>query len=255
LNDDRGISIYDQDWNFIKRKILTGYFYKSLKGNIFIYGEFIYIGNIYYSNYYDCWLLKLDFDLHIISYQYFSQAISPTFDSCKKRILLLRMMGGNSQINIDVYDVNLRKISEINCTSINSDIDTYGYWLTTASLGFFNNQLYISYLDKNSTQIILVTDINGQYITKHVLIQTSLYYWLNSFTFDHFRNILFTTGSQICLFSTILNNRKCIDITINDSFYFSLFDYKLYAKVDQSGRLVVIDSFEKKLKFYGPFET
>ncbi len=42
LNDDKGISIYDQDWNFIKRiNLKSVYSYVSLRGNIFIYDEFI----------------------------------------------------------------------------------------------------------------------------------------------------------------------------------------------------------------------
>ena len=263
MNDDRGISIYDQDWNFIRRNDLHSVNpYITLNGNIFINDEFIYIGNVFFSKLidkrptisFDCFFLKVDFDLHIINYQHFTHLISSTFDSCNKRIFLL-WIGKYTKINIDVYNLSLRKISEINSTSINSAIYIYGYGSVTAGLGLFNNQLYISYKDRNYYRSILVTDINGQYITKHVSIKTFASS-INSLIFDHYGNILFTLEGQLYLFSTFLNmTRKCIEKTIDPLYYFSTFDYPLYAQVDQSGSLVVIDSFEKKVQFYGPFET
>jgi hypothetical protein len=258
LNDDKGISIYDQDWNFIRRIDLHSLNPDiSLRGNIFIYDEFIYIGNVYDIGHY--MFLKVDFNLHIINLVHLPRSIPSMFDYCNKRILLLRI-GGLSKINIDVYDLNLRKLSEINCTSINSAYDTNGYWLTNAGLGLFNNQLYISYNDENNILIIFVTDLNGQYITKHVLIKSRYYDLLNPLTFDHFGNILFTIEGQLCLFSTVLNKiRKCILIFIDHSptweYYRLPYEIPLYAQVDLSGRLVVIDSINKKMQFYGPFET
>jgi hypothetical protein len=265
MNDDRGISIYDDDWNFIRRIDLHSVNpYISLRGNIYIYDEFIYIGNVYYSMIYNEFMfLKVDFNLHIFNYIHLLQDIPSTFDYCNKKIFLIRK-GGLSKINIDVYDLNLRKISEINAI----DLDTTMF--ISGGLGLFNNQLYIYYEDMNLTQIILVTDLNGQYITKYVLIQTPFYFYLNPFTFDYFGNILFTTGGKLCLINTFLNKmRKCTQVIIDDSpylamsyydyssslDYWSTVNYPLYAQVDQSGRLVVIDSFEKKVKFYGPFET
>jgi hypothetical protein len=263
MNDDRGISIYDQDWNFIRRIDLNSLNPDiSLRGNIFIYDEFIYIGNVYYLDYNGYFMfLKVDFNLHIINLVHLPRDIPSIFDYCNKRILLLRM-GGLPKINIDVYDLNLRKISEINCTSINSAYDTNGYGLSNACLGLFNNQLYISHNDENFTQIIFVTDLNGQYITKYVLIKSRYYDLLNPLTFDHFGNILFTLEGQLCLFSTVLNKiRKCIQIFIDHSPSWNSLSYELpheiplYAQVDLSGRLVVIDSVNKKMQFYGPFET
>jgi hypothetical protein len=256
MNDDRGISIYDQDWNFIKRINLKSLDQKiSLNGNIFIDDEFIYIGNVFFSNL-NSLFLKVDLDLHIINYvAHYTLYISSTFDSCNKRIFLL-WVGKDTKINIDVYNLSLRKISEINSTSINSAIDIYPeYWSVRTGLGLFNNQLYIFYKDVNSYQSILVTDINGQYITKHVLIE---YFseLINPITFDHFGNILFTMEGQLCLFSIFLNmTRKCIEKTINPLYYFSTFNYPLYAQMDLSGRLVVIDVNYRKMQFYGPLET
>jgi hypothetical protein len=214
MNDDRGISIYDQDWNFIRRNDLNSVNAKiSLRGDIFIDDKFIYIGNVYFYDYFeyikskDFLFLKVDLDLNVINYQHFPQFISIAFDSCNKRIFLLWIIGFglSAKINIDVYNLNIRKTSEINSTLINSAIVLHDIWWLSAGLGFFNNQLYISFKDVNYYQSILVTDINGRYITKHVLIQTSLIYLVNSFTFDHFGNNLFTTGGQMCLFSTYLN--------------------------------------------------
>jgi hypothetical protein len=157
----------------------------------------------------------------------------------------------NGKINVEVYNLYLRKISEINSTSINSDIDLKIEWMTSGGLGLFKDQLYISYKDMNYYQSILVTDLTGHYITKHVLIQTSIFILLNSFTFDQFGNILFTTEGRVCFFSTFLNKtRNCTEITIDDDLI--SFDYPLYSQVDQSGRLVVIDSMKQKIQFYGP---
>jgi hypothetical protein len=48
MNDDRGISIYDNNWNFIRRINLKSLDQDmSLRGNIFIDDEFIYIGNVF----------------------------------------------------------------------------------------------------------------------------------------------------------------------------------------------------------------
>jgi hypothetical protein len=262
MNDDRGISIYDQDWNFIRRNDLNSVNAKiSLRGDIFIDDKFIYIGNVYFYDYFeyikskDFLFLKVDLDLNVINYQHFPQFISIAFDSCNKRIFLLWIIGFglSAKINIDVYNLNIRKTSEINSTLINSAIVLHDILWLSAGLGFFNNQLYISFKDVNYYQSILVTDINGQYITKHVLIQTSLIYLVNSFTFDHFGNILFTTGGQMCLFSTYLNKtKKCTEITQER---LSSNVYPLYAQVDQSGRLVAIDSIKQKVQFYAPFEA
>ncbi len=262
MNDDRGFTIYDHDWNFIRRIDLNSVnAYISLRGDIFIDDEFIYIGNVYFYDYFsftksnEFLFLKVDFDLRVINYQHFPQFISIAFDSCNKRIFLLWITGFglSAKINIDVYNLNLRKTSEINSTSINSAIVLHNSWWFSAGLGFCKNQLYLSFKDVNYYQSILVTDINGHYITKHVLIQTSFIYLVNCFTFDHFGNILFTIGGQMCLFSTFLNKtRKCTEISQDR---LSSNGYPLYAKVDQSGRLVAIDSMKQKVQFYAPFEA
>jgi hypothetical protein len=257
MNDDTGISIYDQDWNFIRRIDLHSVkLNASLRGNIFIHDQFIYIGNFYFDkNYHKNLFLKLDFDLNIINYKHFYNYISTVFDSCRKVFFLLwikEVEYFKIEINIDVYNVYLRKISEINSTSINSAFDRYIFQPLSTVLGSFNNQLYISYKDRNNFyESILVTDINGQYITTIALIGIISFQKINSFIFDHFGNILFTR-SQICLFSTFLKQIKCNEKTRG---YLSFYNDPLFAQMDQSGRLVVIDSMKQKVQFYGPFEA
>jgi hypothetical protein len=264
INDDRGISIYDQDWNFIRR--INAFNPRiPLYGKMFINDEFIYIGNCLPSiNIEDRFFLKLDFDLKIINHHYFpfSRNFFVAFDSCNKRFFLLwsNMIVESVKIHLDVYNMYLRKTSEINTTSINN-INNHIYadsWFTTG-LGFFRNQLYISYKNFDLDQYIMVTDINGRYITTYSLILTFVHNFMNPFTFDNFGNILFTSMGQLCLHDTFLNKtKKCI---VNMDFWTYIIenqidllqimnDYPLYAQVDQSGRLIAIDSFKKKIKLY-----
>jgi hypothetical protein len=271
MNDDRGVSIYDQDWNFIQRVNLRSLNQDLiLRGNMFIHDEFIYICNSFlYTDYQfenSYFFLKLDFDLKIVNYHHFMNwyFISMAFDSCEKRIFLLwtkydfshnTMESFNFKINIDVYSLYLKKTSEMNTTSINDNaIDLFGLSL---AIVYFDNQLYISYKNIFGYQYIMVTDIMGQYIKTFALIETSFHFQMNSFTVDNFGNILFTSMGQLCLFDTSLNiTKSCID-NLNFNEYNAIYsfynDYPLYAQVDQSGRLVAIDSFKQKIQLYGPF--
>jgi hypothetical protein len=262
MNDDRGISIYDQDWNFIRRINLNSLNQDiTLRGNMFIHEEFIYIANVVYYNYYDYSLfLKLDFDLNIINYKHFLswQSISIAFDSCNTRIIFLWTIYNSDKIFIDIYDLNLRKVSEMDTTTINNKHNNMSQYSTAIVL--FNNHLYISYKDQYFYQYIIVSDINGQYITTYSLIQTSISYFMNYFTLDYFGNILYTSMGKLCLFETSLNKTSnCIEnLGFNEykkerginSSYYDVNDYPLYAQLDQSGRLVAIDSFKKKIKLY-----
>ena len=277
MNDDRGISIYDQDWHFIRRVNLKSLNQEiSLYGNMFIHEEFIYICNsfLYTDNEIEksFFFLKLDFDLQIINYHHFKKwhLISMSFDLCEKRIVLLRtkyefkhdrMEDFKFKINLDVYSLYLKKTSEMNTTSINDNaFDLYGLSL---AIVYYDNQLFISYKNWFSEyQYIMVTDINGQYIKTYTLIHRSLmetffYFPMNSFTVDNFGNILFTSMGQLCLFDSSLNiTKSCIDnLNYNEynAIYSNMNDYPLYAQVDQSGRLVAIDSFKQKIQLYGPF--
>jgi hypothetical protein len=50
---------------------------------------------------------------------------------------------------------------------------------------------------------------------------------------------------KLCLFEISLNEtRNCIEN------YESSYNYPLFAQVDQSGRLIAIDSLKKKIKLY-----
>jgi len=273
MNDDRGISIYDQDWHFIRRVNLKSLNQEiSLYGNMFIHDEFIYICNSYQNS--DSQLkkfhffLKLDFNLRIINFHHLMDGylISMSFDSCEKRIFLLWTKNQlqysrdgflRNKINIDVYSLYLRKISEMNTNSINDNAITLSG--RSPSIVYFNNKLYISYKDDFKFQYIMVTDIKGQYIKTYALMEIFFYFQMNSFTVDNFGNILFTSMGQLCLFDSSLNiTKSCID-NLNYNEYNAIFgfsnDYPLYAQVDQSGRLVAIDSFKQKIRLYGPFGT
>jgi hypothetical protein len=251
MNDDRGISIYDDNWNFIKRINLKSLDQDiSLRGNIFIDDDFIYIGNVFaleLGNFF----LKLDLNLHIINYQYFRpntrSLISIAVDLCNKRIFLL-WTSGFSSIHIDVNNLYLRKTSEINTTSIINN--AFKFNSQSLAMVYFNSQLYISYVDLDFYHYIMVTHINGEFITKYFLIKTPII-WTNymivreSFTVDYFGNILFTSMGKLCLFEISLNEtRNCIEN------YESSYNYPLFAQVDQSGRLIAIDSLKKKIKLY-----
>jgi hypothetical protein len=259
MNDDGGISIFDQDWNFIQRINFNSLNQDiSLRGNMFIDDEYIYVGNVFIGDTtasgFFSFFLKLDNNLNIINYQYFQtvQLISMAFDSCSQRIFVLwtNVYLNSSKINMDVYNLYLRKISETNTTSINSNLINFNR--LSPALVYFDNQLYISYKDEAHYQYIMVTDINGQFIKTYSLIQTSIVAYMYSFTFDHFGNILFTSMGQLCIFETSLNRTiNCTEIFRFDEYSSQLtYDYPLYAQVDQSGRLIVIDSFKQKIQIY-----
>lgn len=250
VNTERGISIYDENWNFIKRITLKNIYDQLIFGNMFIYEEFIYIANSIDVSKNEFSLLKLDFDLNIINYHYRRDVIEflMAFDSCDKRIFLLwKLIEGHYQI--DVYSWYLRKLYELNTTSIKS------YGGVAVALGLFANQLYIGcrgydFDDLSGYFFILLTDINGQFIKTFRLIQNSqLSYIMNSISFDRFGSILFTLADKLtCLFVISLNVTTCNScntcMEVENSFLFS-------AKVDQSGRLVTIDPSRQKIQIYG----
>jgi hypothetical protein len=262
VNDDRALNVFDQDWNFLQRINFDNLNpYISLKGSIFVDCEFIYIGNPFiflFGSLETMYVLKLDFDLNIINYHQLKpdQSNSIAFDWCNKRIFLLwTILYDESKIFIDVYNLYLRKISEINTTSIINNAINKNQRLP--GIVFFNNKLYITYTGTNNYQYIMVTDINGQYITTHNLIQTSVASYMGSFTLDNFGNILYTSMGKLCLFDTVLN--KTINCTQNEylneykstpDYFLWDNDYPLYSKLDQSGRLVTIDSFKHTIQLY-----
>jgi hypothetical protein len=260
VNADRALAIFDQDWNFMQR--ITSNSLNpdiSLQGRIFVDGEFIYIGNdciFSFASIETVYVLKLDFNLNIINYHHLQpeQLYSIAFDWCNKRIFLLwTILYYESKIFIDIYNLYLRKISEINTTSIINNAINKNQRLP--GIEFFNNKLYITYKDANNFQYIMVTDINGQYITTYNLIQTLVDSYMGSFTLDNFGNILYTSMGKLCLFDTVLN--KTINCTQNkylneykNTLEYLLWDqdYPLYSKLDQSGRLVTIDSFKHTIQ-------
>jgi hypothetical protein len=144
------------------------------------------------------------------------------------------------EININVYNLYLRQISEINTISINSNLKSnYTRW---HRMYIYNNKIYIFYADWiNILSYVLVADINGKYINRY---NFGCYFWVNSIAFDPFDNMIFTTNGQICLFDSISNN-----VTNNYPSTYDFFNYQ-YANIDQSGRLVVINSKYGKIKIY-----
>ena len=142
MNDPVGISIYDHNWNFIQR-INSSNPNILLSGNMLIFDDFIYISNALASSHY---ILKLDLDLHLINYlsvnvNFFSIA----YDSCNNRLLGLwksEDTNGIPVIGINIYNLNLRKLSEMNTTTINNNVkNLIG---SSLELFFFMNKLYIS---------------------------------------------------------------------------------------------------------------
>ena len=215
-----------------------------------IFDDFIYISNALASSHY---IIKLDLDLHLINYlsvnvNFFSIA----YDSCNNRLLGLwksEDTNGIPVIGINIYNLNLRKLSEMNTTTINNNVkNLIG---SSLELFFFMNKLYISAVDDASNRYIIVTDNDGHYITTYFLIKNSPIYPIKTISFDHFGNFLYTNIDQICLFKTALNKttscKEILDLNQN-THYFWL--QPLYAKIDQSGRLVAINSLGKKIQFY-----
>ena len=246
VNDPYGITVFDQDWGFIRRLNKSDSVY-TFGGDMFIVDDYIYIGSDFVNG--GGQLIKTDFDLNIINTisirKVFCASFSVGYDSCNKRILAMTVdISNNYEIVINVYNLFLRKTSEMNTTSINSNLKSsyprlhkmYVYW----------NQIYIYYVDWSSIfTFILVADLDGQYIKTYNL---ESYSWVNSIVFDQYNNMIFTPNGKVCLFDSFINNVTCSFMA--DRY----FDY-LYANIDQSGRFVTIDPVNGKIEVFYNFSS
>ena len=246
VNDHFGITVYDQEWNFLRRMNKSNSVY-TFGGNMFIVEDYFYIGTDFVNG--GGQLIKADLNLNIINViaitKVFCASFSVGYDSCNKRILGMTVDISNKyKIVINVYNLFLRKTSEINTTSINSNLKSN--YARLHKIYIVWNRIYIYYVDWSSiSAFILVANINGEYMKTYNLDH---YSWINSLVIDQYENMIFTPNGKICLFNSILNN------VTNCSFLSDTnFDY-LYTNIDQSGRLVTIDPIKGKISiFYNYF--
>ena len=247
VNEATGMSIFDEDWNFIQRISRTNTDLQ-LDGMMFIIDGFIYIGGGIQKS-----IMRLSFDLNVVNVIRFNNNIPLKFemayDSCTNKIFGMHV-DNTYKLTISIYNLYLRKLSDMNVTSINGNIKPLYAYIDTFVI--HRNQIFISYLTDNNLGNILVTDINGQYIQTHFLLnyQSSKFWtygiekWITCMMFDQYENILFTSFGQLCLFSSTLNTTNCgiLPFSVSNTF--------LYANMDESGRLVFIDQENKKIKFF-----
>ncbi len=78
MNDENGINVFDQDWSFIWKMNLKNSSY-SLGGNMFIIGNYIFIGCGYGNG--GGQLIKLYFELNINNAIFIDQMFSSSFSS------------------------------------------------------------------------------------------------------------------------------------------------------------------------------
>ena len=250
VNEKNGSSIYDQDWNLIKRINSTG-----SAGQMFIVDDFIYIGDL------DPVLKKYDLNFELINLVPFPRTwwSSFTYDSCNKRILVLSycLICVKISIRIDIYNLNLRKIAEMNTISINDYFSNYKAYF---SLTYYNNQLFIvNQMNSFPYELnMLVTDSNGQLIETYQLQDSSVMKIVAcpSIVNDRFGNILYAYRNQLCLFNLIKNKTSsCMNLNmIKTMIHYAEenkdYDLTTYLNLDQSGRLVLLNTLSKKILFY-----
>ena len=253
VNDMYGVSIYDQDWNYIDRK------HANMDygcGQMFVVGDFIYIGTNL--------LHKLDLNFKVIRRVSFrvTCSMSHSYDSCNKRILSLGYCPNFNKLYIHIYNLNLRKISEMNTSSIANYISNGQVVPYSILLSYYNNQIFISYQNNSFPYelYMLVADSNCQLIGIYKLqnsspevgyrvAYTSMFTrWRWSFINDRFGNILYVNQNQICLF----NLTTYITTGCTEAYPISMYDiwWYTYLNMDQSGRLVLLNARSNKILFF-----
>ena len=210
-----------------------------LCGKIFIVDDFIYIK----SSRFDPRLKKLDWNLEIINVVPVpvppKWSVSSTYDSFNKRILVFSNCD-EIPIHIDVYNLYLRKTSEINTTSISKYFSNANLW-RLSSVSYYNNQMYMLYYQASFSfeRNMFVTDSNGQLIGIYQLKKSNEY--LDSFFInDYFGNILYTYKNHLCLLNLTTN----ITIGCTEAYPITWYIIWLdtYLNMDQSGRLVLLNN-------------